>query len=477
MAPSGIRTTTYARTAHSRSLRCQTRVMETFDVAVIGMGPGGEQVAGSLAEQGLRVLGIDQELLGGECPYWGCIPSKMMVRAGHSLAEARRVPLLAGDVGQVVADWAPVAARIREATDSWSDTAAVERFTGKGGTFVRGAGRIISATEVAVDDRHFQIERAVVVATGTRAAIPPIPGLTEVDYWTNRQLIEATELPTSIIILGGGAIGCELSQVLARFGVQVMLVEAAERLLALEEPEAGEMLAGVLRAEGVAVHVGVSAQQVSPAGSGVSVKLADATTLTAQRLLVATGRRADPSAVGLPAVGVAADARVAPVDDRCRVADGVWAVGDVTGKGAFTHVAMYQAGIVIRDILGEPGPSASYHALPRVTFTDPEVGAVGLTEAQARDQLTSVAVGSTPLSATTRGWIHKVGNEGFIKLVADVRSGILVGATAMGPSGGEVLGALAVAVHARVPLSELGSMIYAYPTFHRGIEAALQDLK
>lgn len=454
-----------------------THTMETFDVAVIGMGPGGEHVAGSLAEKGLRVLGVERELVGGECPYWGCVPSKMMVRAADALAEARRVPLLAGRVGEVVPDWAPVAARIRaEATDTWDDKVAVDRFTGKGGEFVRGTGRVISPTVVAVDGIRYSVRRGIVVATGTKAVIPPIPGLAEVDYWTNRHLVEATELPRSLIVLGGGAIGCELSQVMARFGVMVTLVEAAPRLLALEEPEAGEILAGVLRAEGVTVHVGVGAQKVERNGSGVAVTLTDQTVVTAERILVATGRRADPAAVGLTAVGVDADARVAPVDDRCRVADGIWAVGDLTGKGAFTHVAMYQAGIVIRDILGEPGPAASYHALPRVTFTDPEVGAVGLTEAQAREQLPAVQVGTTPIPSTTRGWIHKVGNEGFIKLVADSERGVLVGATAMGPAGGEVLGALAVAVHARVSLADLRSMIYAYPTFHRGIEDALGRL-
>ena len=452
--------------------------METLDIAVIGMGPGGEHVAGSLAERGLRVLGIERELVGGECPYWGCVPTKMMIRAAHSLAEARRVPLLAGEIGPIIPDWAPVAARIRaEATDTWDDTVAVDRFTGKGGVFVRGTGRVVSPTEVDVDGTRYALRQGVVVATGTTAVVPPVPGLSDVDYWTNRQLVEATGLPRSLVILGGGAIGCELSQVMARFGVTVTLVEAAPRLLALEEPEAGEILVDVLRAEGVAVHVGVGAQRVESAGDKVAVILADGTVVTAERILVATGRRADPAAVGLTEVGVDAGARVAPVDDRCRVTDRVWAVGDITGRGAFTHVAMYQAEIVIRDILGEPGPAASYHALPRVTFTDPEVGAVGITEARARERLRSVHVGTTPLPSTTRGWIHKVGNEGFIKLVADGERGVLVGATVMGPSGGEVLGALAVAVHAGVSVDTLRSMIYAYPTFHRGIEDALRQLR
>ena len=175
-------------------------------------------------------------------------------------------------------------------------------------------------------------------------------------------------------------------------------------------------------------------------------------------------------------MGVDPSARVAPIDDRCRVADGVWAVGDITGQGAFTHVAMYQAGIVIGEILGEGGPAADYRALPRVTFTDPEVGSVGLTEQQARERFTSIMVGSTNVPSTARGWIHKVGNEGLIKLIADADRGVLVGATSIGPTGGEVLGALTVAVHAQVPLDTLRSMIYAYPTFHRGIEDALRGL-
>lgn len=191
---------------------------------------------------------------------------------------------------------------------------------------------------------------------------------------------------------------------------------------------------------------------------------------------MATGRRVDVAATGLGSVGVAADARVVPVDERCRVSDGVWAVGDVAGQGAFTHVAMYQADVVIRDALGEGGPAADYRAVPRVTFTDPEVGSVGLSERAARESLPHVRVGTAQVPSTARGWLHKVGNEGFITVVEDADRGVLVGATAVGPTGGEVLGALAVAVHAQVPVATLRSMIYAYPTFHRGIEDAPRDL-
>jgi pyruvate/2-oxoglutarate dehydrogenase complex dihydrolipoamide dehydrogenase (E3) component len=446
------------------------------DVVVLGLGPGGEDVAGNLATAGLSVVGIEAGLVGGECPYWGCIPSKMMIRAAHLLAEARRIPGLAG-TSTVTPDWAPVAARIRtEATDNWDDTVAVDRFVGKGGTFVRGRGRLVAADTVEVDGHRYRATRAVVVATGSTAGIPPIPGLAETPYWTNHQAIEAADLPASIIVLGGGAIGAELTQVYARFGVDVTIVEALDRLLPLEEPEAGQLLAEVFRGEGIDVITGTAASTVSYDGK-FQVMLADGRELTAEQLLVATGRRVDLAGIGAEALGVdTASARALTVDEHLRVADGVWAVGDVTGRGAFTHVAMYQSKIAVADILGEPHTPAEYAALPRVTFTDPEVGSVGLSAQAARDAGIDVAVGRAEVPSTARGWLHKAGNEGFIQLVADRRRGVLVGATSMGPNGGEVLGLLTLAVHARTPIEELRSMIYAYPTFHRGIEDALRNL-
>jgi pyruvate/2-oxoglutarate dehydrogenase complex dihydrolipoamide dehydrogenase (E3) component len=445
------------------------------DVIVVGLGVGGEEVAGRLAEAGLSVVGIDQGLVGGECPYWGCIPSKMMIRAANLLAEARRVEGMAGRA-EVRPDWAPVARRIREATDDWDDQAAVDRFTGKGGRFVRGSGRLVGPNLVRVGEDTYEAARGVVIGVGTAAAIPPIDGLAGRPYWTNREAVEADSLPASLLVLGGGAIGLELAQVFARFGVRVSVAEALDRLVAGEEPESSALVAKALAADGVDVHTSVTIEEIGYAHGEFQVGLADGTTMRAERLLVSTGRRAELGELGLDTVGLDPGARFIKVDDRMRAGDRLWAVGDVTGHGGFTHVAMYQAGIAVRDILGEAGPPADYRALPRVTFTDPEVGSVGMTERQARDAGLAVRVGFTELPSSARGWIHKAGNAGFIKLVADADRGVLVGATSAGPAGGEVLAALAVAVHGEVPVDHLRHMIYAYPTFHRAIEDALRHL-
>ncbi|MFF5213927.1 dihydrolipoyl dehydrogenase family protein [Micromonospora sp. NPDC000442] len=486
---------------------------ELVDVVVLGLGVGGEEVAGRLAEAGLTVVGVERNLVGGECPYWGCVPSKMMIRAANAVAEARRVDGLGG-AAQVAPDWAPVAKRIREeATDDWNDRVAVQRLTGKGGRFVRGSGRIDGPGRVRVGDQVFQARHGIVLGTGTRPSVPPVDGLADAPYWTNREAIEVEELPGSLLVLGGGAIGLELAQVFARFGVRVTVVEALDRVLAVEEPESSEAAAAALRADGVEIHTGVKAARVEHGATGFTLRGTGGEEFTAERLLVVTGRRAHLDELGLDTVGVDASGRYLPVDDRLHVTEGIWAVGDVTGEGAFTHVAMYQASIVVADVLdhvrrsqggadpsgtasvvggavgvasslaatgssGSAGsvPRADYRALPRVTFTDPEIGAVGLTEQQARERGINVQVGFTRLSSSTRGWIHGTDEFGFIKLVADADQGVLIGATSAGPAGGEVLSGLVVAVHAAVPLSQLRHMIYAYPTFHRAISDALRNL-
>ncbi|MFI6877045.1 dihydrolipoyl dehydrogenase family protein [Streptomyces sp. NPDC050400] len=451
---------------------------EQVDVVVLGLGPGGEYVAGTLAEAGWDVVGVEAGLVGGECPYWACVPTKMMVRAGNLLAEAGRVPGLAGEA-VVTADWSKVSGRIRdEATDNWDDRAAADRLTAKGCRIVRGTGRLSGPRRVAVGERVLEARRGVVLACGTRPVIPPVPGLADTPYWTNREATAAGELPASMIVLGGGAVGVELAQVFARFRCDVTVVEGQERLLAHEEPEAGDLAARALRADGVRVLTGVRARQVSHDGTEFSVLVegGDAP-LRAERLLVTTGRHADLAALDVTTVGLDPAAPAVPTDGWLRAGEGLWAVGDITGRGAFTHVSMYQAEIAVRDILGQGGPTADYRALPRVTFTDPEIGAVGLTERAARDEGLRVRTSLLPLASSTRGWIHGPGNEGFVKLVEDADRGVLVGATSAGPAGGEVLYGLSVAIHAEVPVERLKGMIYTYPTFHRTVGAALGDLR
>jgi pyruvate/2-oxoglutarate dehydrogenase complex dihydrolipoamide dehydrogenase (E3) component len=448
---------------------------ERAEVIVVGMGPGGEDLAGKLAEKGVDTIGIDHGLVGGECPYWGCIPSKMMIRAANLLQEARRIDGMAGKA-TVSPDWSVVAKRIRdEATDDWDDRVAVERFEKKGGRFVRGTARFAGPGSLEVDGTTFEAPK-IVVNAGTVPAIPPIPGLSDVHYWTNHHAIETETLPATLTILGGGPIGLELGQMFGRFGVKVTVVEAGQRILGPEEPESSALLTEIFEREGIVVRTGAAAEKVAMDGENIVLSLSDGSTVAGERLLVAVGRRAPLKELNASAIGIADDARFLPVDDHGRVTDGVWAIGDITGKGNFTHMSMYEANVVLYHILGDKDVVAEYHAVPHVTFTDPEIGSVGMSEKSARDAGIDVRIGTYPVPRSTRGWIQKAGNEGLIKLIEDRARGVLVGATSAGPAGGEVLSMLTLAVHARIPVEQLRSMIFAYPTFHRAVEAALDDL-
>jgi pyruvate/2-oxoglutarate dehydrogenase complex dihydrolipoamide dehydrogenase (E3) component len=445
----------------------------TTDVIIVGVGTCGEDIALRLLASGLDVIGIEARLVGGECAYFACLPTKSMVRSAGLLTEAKRAD---GYVGQVTVqpDWSLVARRVRdEVTGGWNDAGAAARFHARGGQLVRGRGRLVDNRTVAVGEDTWTARRGIVLATGSRPWLPPVDGLADVGAWTTRDAVKADPLPTSLLVLGAGAVGCEFSQVFARFGVDVTLIEARERVLPAEEPEVAEPVTAALEADGATVRCGVRVTEVARTDARVRAVLDDGAVVEADEVLAATGRRVDVSELGLDAAGVEVANGAIVVDEHLRAAEGIWAVGDVTGIGMLTHVALSQASIAVADILGHPPPAADYRAVPHVTFTDPEVGSVGLGEEAARAAGIDVDVVVKSLPATFRGWLHGPGNAGFVKLVADRRADRLVGATVVGPRAGEMLGMLIAAVHAEMSLGDLVTMVYPFPTFVGSIGEAL----
>jgi pyruvate/2-oxoglutarate dehydrogenase complex dihydrolipoamide dehydrogenase (E3) component len=441
------------------------------DVIVLGVGTCGEDLSLHLLDSGLSVIGIEASLVGGECAYWACIPSKMMIRAANLLQDGRRVEGVAGHA-DIRPEWAPVANRIRtEATSGWDDSFAVERFESRGGRLIHGYGKVTGPRTVVVDGEMLTARKGIVVATGSQPAIPSIDGLSDVEYWVTHDVIDAEELPESLIVLGGGPIGCELGQVLARFGAKVTIVEAANRLLPGEEPEASEALTAAFEAEGITVRTGEAVAGVGSIGDTTIVTLAGGDEISAEKLLVATGRKVDLTGLGLESAGIDGSGFI-EVDEHMRAGDGFWAMGDITGKAMFTHVAVYQSGIIAADILGKDENVARYDAVPRSVLTDPEVASVGITEAQAREQGldAEVAVKRTPY--TFRGWLDMAG-YGVIKIIADRKTGVVLGGTVSGPRASEILGLLTFVVHTHAKLDDLRSMIYAFPTFYGGVGEAI----
>ena len=450
------------------------RLPQEVDVVCLGGGVAGEAIAAGLEGSGLSVVVVERELVGGECPYWGCVPSKTLLRSGETLTEAGRARQLAASRVDWDLDFPKVSKRVLWMARDLDDTRPAAALEATGAKLVRGVGNMVDLRTVEVGGEQYVARRAVVVANGGTAAIPPIPGLDQVRYWTNRQAAVPTEHPESLAVLGGGAIGVELGQAFARLGTKVTIIEGGARFLGLEEPEAGAALRPHLEADGITLIVGDGCTGVEASGTSVVIKLKSGTSLTAARLLVATGRRANFEAWA--GTGLARTERGwLKVDPETLEAhDGVYGAGDVTGLGGFTHLAYYHGQIVARRIRGEDA-RADHVAIPRVTFTDPEVASVGLTEAAARERGIDVITATADPAESARGYIHDF-HQGALKLVGDRGRGALVGATLVTPRAGEILGELVLAIKTGTPLKTLSDVIHPFPAFNRILGAALNDL-
>jgi pyruvate/2-oxoglutarate dehydrogenase complex dihydrolipoamide dehydrogenase (E3) component len=437
-----------------------------FDAIVLGAGPAGEVCAGRLADSGLEVALVEQELVGGECSFYACMPSKALLRPGELLDEARRVP---GTSAAVTGDLDPQAVLDRrdEVVHDLDDSSQLPWLEERGIQLFRGEGKLDGERRVTVGNETLLARRAVVVATGTTAAMPPIEGLDSVEAWNNRRGTTAKRAPESMIVLGGGPVGSELAQAWATLGAEVTLVEGAERLLPREEPFAGEEVASAQReAHGVDVRTAARVQRVGAATAGVAVELEDGGRVEAAEILVAVGRKPRSAGIGLKSVGVEPDGFI-ETDDRLRVGGSEWlyAIGDVNGRSLLTHMGKYQGRVVADNVLGRDVTAIAEAAgSPRVTFTDPQVAAVGLTLAQARERGIEARAVDTATDGTAGASFQGKGTGGTSRIVVDETRGTIVGATFTGFETADFLHAATVAVIAEVPLDRLRHAVPCFPT-------------
>ena len=438
---------------------------------VLGAGPAGEAAVKRLAGGGLRVAVIERELVGGECAYWACVPSKTMLRPGEIRAGARRFP------GLIPADetWDAVIAYRDKMISHLDDAEKAETVREHGAELIRGVAAIVRPGRIAVAGRELAYKH-LVIATGTVPVIPGIDGLDRIEAWTTRELATMRSLPRDAIVLGGGPVGLETAQLLRRHGAGVTIVEGSERLLDREDPAASRELERVFAEEGIAVRLGAEAAGVEPDGDGVRVRLEDGEELVAERLIVAVGRRPRIDGLGLEEIGITpGEGGGIEVDEHCRAGEHVYAAGDVTAVMPFTHVAHYQGEIAADDILGRPR-AADYAAMPRVVFTDPEVAAVGLTQEQAEERGMDVVCGTVEISTVARSGTYGAGVGGFMTVLADRHSETLVGALAVAPLAAEFIGAAVMAIQLRAPIAVIAETPMQFPTFGEALTEAVRNI-
>jgi pyruvate/2-oxoglutarate dehydrogenase complex dihydrolipoamide dehydrogenase (E3) component len=446
--------------------------VERFDVIVVGMGTGGEAAAGRLLDAGRRVAVIERELIGGECAYWACIPSKTLLRAPEARAAAGR----AAGVSLPALDWPGLRDYRDYMIRHLDDTAQVGGYEQAGATVIKDAARLAGPGRVQVGGEVLEADH-IVIATGSEPVRPPVEGLDTVTVWTNREATTVRDIPARVLLIGGSAVGTELGTFYARMGAQTTIVQRGQRLIDREDPRVGELAAQALHADGITIHTGRTVTRAQPASGGAVLTLDDGTQVETDVVILGAGRRPNTNGLGLDSVGVQPDQRGAiPVDQHCRAGEGVWALGDVTGVALFTHVANYQGRVVADNILGRPR-TASYHGVPRVVFADPEIAAVGLTTEQARRRGIDVATAEIGLAdAITRPWTYERDPRGALGLLADRDRRVLAGAWAVAPLASEWIHQAALAIRAQIPIDVLFDQVAQFPTYSEAYLSALEQL-